>query len=202
MGVVLSGGRRAFQAMAYGVPHQGTIDFVQNQFIGPTDGMSAAAIAFRESAQSILNNNIALMNSEATRAAVRKASSAWGHNVINELTGLESLQVAVPIMQRYIMAEPMARTMFHQQQLDGYSHSYVDLEPGKVGDDHYDYRRATNGMLREDGSFTVWFEELREGERELMFDEQLCIERTWDRLRHYITDHRRDPTSIYNATLS
>ena len=104
-----------------------------------------------------------------------------------------------------IMAEPTLRRMYHQQQVDGYSENYVDVQPGKVGEDHYDYRRVTNGvfMQDEDGEWSAktYYEDLLEGSGEFDFLEQVDILRTWEQMRIQLAKRKDDPTSRWNSSL-
>ena len=47
------------------------------------------------------------------------------------------------------MAQPDIRSLYHKGHCDGYSDTYVDMEPGLVGEQHYDYRRVMDGVVEE-----------------------------------------------------
>lgn len=90
---------------------------------------------------------------------------------------------ATPIMQRFVMANPEIRLDWQKQRLFGYEGSYVDTDPDTIEDDHYDYRRATNGIemyTEKDGFVTKIFDEdLRPDDIELSFGEQIKLHMTW-----------------------
>lgn len=102
-------------------------------------------------------------------------------------TTAEQFQHATPLMQRFIMANPALRPMYAQQRLEGYADTYHDIDPGKVGWQQYDYRRVTEGVLQfdEEDETGAWQmesypgDELREGDRALLVEEQRDILRTW-----------------------
>ena len=142
------------------------------------------------------------------RSIARSVSGMVHPNQIVNLDTIEAIQRAKPIMQRYIMAEPTYRRLFHKQLCDGYSDSYVDNEPGLVGKDHYDWRRVMNGIVQdhvhEDGtegwSFTQWHEDLLVDDRELEKDEQFTILNAHELVRAAI-GRKIDPCDIFNGKL-
>lgn len=86
-------------------------------------------------------------------------------------------------MQRFIMAQPDIRSDYQKQRLFGYEGSYVDTDPDKIGEAHYDYRRAVNGLEAfVDGRYVtkIYDEELRPNDRELTFAEQIRLHVTWE----------------------
>jgi hypothetical protein len=137
------------------------------------------------------------------RNAIRSARGLLTPNVIQPLVSYEEFQIAQPVMQRYIMAQPDIRQLFFDQRCDGFSDTYVDQQPGKIGETHYDYRRVMNGMMVEEGEdFVVhhYLDELREGDRELTFHEQVDILSTWQVMSMFMQE-KKDPTNIYGGKL-
>ena len=138
------------------------------------------------------------------KAALRMAKGIFHPNEVIPLETLEDLQAAQPVMQRYIMAEPTLREVYHRQMCDGYSDTYTDLEPGVLGVDHYDYRRVMDGIIQDtegdeegDWSVTNYLDELIAEDRELTFDEKTHILSTWDIVRMFVQSGD-DPTDIFN----
>lgn len=123
-----------------------------------------------------------------TRDAIRAVKGVKRSDLLYQVVDLPGLRSCGYRMQRFLMANPKIRERYHRQLVDGYSDSYIDMEPGKVGRDHYDYRRAINGVYREEidsegESVFVreeFFEELVDGDRELDFPEQADILDAWD----------------------
>lgn len=103
------------------------------------------------------------------------------------------------------MAEPTVRALYHEQQCDGYSDTYVDAEPGRRGVDHSDYRRVMDGIVEmdEDGgwSSTEYLDELPENEKEFLFEEQFDLLRSWHTMAAAVMAKKDDPTSPWNAEL-
>jgi hypothetical protein len=108
-------------------------------------------------------------------------------------------------MINWIMANPVAREMYHRQEIAGYDEYYTDPEPGKVGEDHYYYRRAVNGLFLEDkdGEFvaTEWLEDLWDPSDSLDIVDQRSIQATWETLVTALRKRGSDPTSRWNAQL-
>lgn len=139
------------------------------------------------------------------RAAARRVANIWQRDGIYYLEDIGAIQNAKPDMQRAIMADPVVRRRYHRQEIDGYSETYTDLEPGKVGVNHYDYRQITNGIFmdEDDGELnaTTYYEDLREGDSDYDPLEQVDILRQWDRIRIILNKAKEDPTSRWNSSL-
>jgi len=194
--------------MSYPDIPQESYQWVQDNIRNGMSNLNTAAQGFLNKAMDTYKY---LTDGSLTRAA-RKLSQEFGGllhpNTIVALEDLHMLQSAKPIMQQYIMAQPDLRAIYHRQLCDGYSETYVDDEPGKIGDDHYYFRRVTHGLIQDvkDDPDKTWriveyFDDLKEGDRELTVDERMMIyERTWRAVEHYI-DLKLDMTDIFNSDL-
>ena len=121
--------------------------FLQNQFTQLSHTLGEVGQQFVDKARAAFE---AVQQSDIitkAKMAVQACSRLFHPNTILPLQTLEDLQFAQPIMQRYIMAMPEYRTLFHEQRCSGYVDTYVDVEPGRVGWDHYDYRRVMDGIV-------------------------------------------------------
>ncbi len=122
-----------------------------------------------------------------TRAAIRAISNIDRSGDIYRPDDIDGFRTAGFRMQRFLMADPVIRKKYIKQQIDGYSHSYLDIQQGAVGEDHYDYRRVTNGVfmpeVTEDGETQYvqrqYFERLIDGDRELDVEEQMDMIDNW-----------------------
>lgn len=154
--------------------------------------------------QQIHDSDVARM----ARAALRSAKGIFHPNQIMDLETLEELQSAQVMMQRYIMAQPDIRGLYNAQRCDGYSDTYVDIDPGAILDSHYDYRRVMDTVIQEEGEgesyswFTrMYCEDLLEGDRELDFEERVSILGTWDVLKMFVQAGKEDPTNAWGGNL-
>ncbi len=200
-----TGGLDVMEAMAFGAPHPNTLNFIQQSLMQPTVALTDAGARFMSTVKDLyekVSGSTAIRTAEAIR---HRIGSLFQENEIRYLERLSEIQNAPTIMQRYIMAEPTIRAAYHRQEIDGYSHSYVDVEPGQVGKDHYDYRRVMDGVieLNDDGSWssTTYFDELHENDRPLTLLEKDTILNQWDTVSGWYKQFTYDPTSVWNATL-
>lgn len=202
--VMVIQGAEAFDALAFGSQHPGTLNFLESQRTAVRNNLNEFGRQFLQTADTYMQrfNNAEFVR--ITRAALRKAQYVWRNDELMELKSIGEIQQAKPIMQRYIMAEPELRQMYIEQRVDGYSDTYVDLEPGRVGRDHYDYRRVVNAVFvpnEEDNLVsTTYYETLRADDRELYPTEQVAVLATWHGLKPLLLG-KDDPTSVYNAAL-
>jgi hypothetical protein len=146
--------------------------------------------------------------SEAMRlaqAAINRAGSVFQADTIRDLYQIGELQNAPLVMQRFIMANPVVRDLYHQQRCDGYSDTYLDMEPGAVGLAHYDYRRVITGMVMEDEEhgwkIVHCLDELKEGDRPLQIEEKDIVLSVWDVVEARIREGKDDPTSPTGGSL-
>jgi hypothetical protein len=139
------------------------------------------------------------------RAIKRRLSNRWGHNEIVSLGTIGELQNANVKMVRWLAANPRVRKEAHRGRCNGWSDSYVDLEPGLWGEQHTDYKRVMNGMAQtdEEGNtfFVTYFDAIEDGNEELIFDEQCDIIRGWDLTNDCLDAHLDDPTDVNNGAL-
>jgi hypothetical protein len=202
---VVSGGVSEFNALAYQERHPSTIGFLQGQFENARSAFTEAGSRFVQGAKDLFerfNGDEALRRA---RALARTVKNAFQRNEIRSIFDLAGLQAANQVMQRWNMANPTLRQMYHDQRVDGYSDSYVDMHPGQIGDDHYDYRLVTNGMVlavpkqkgeEEEGwKVTFYFEDAVEGDRHLDVSEQSDILSTWDVVEAMLKIGEDDPSN-------
>lgn len=143
----------------------------------------------------------------AARSVTRAFTSLLHPNSIVELYTLETIRAAKPVMQRYLMAHEGLRGLYHQQLCDGYSDSYIDRHPGKVGDQHEDWRRVMDGQVStigEDGAeqdvITFYLDDIPDGDRALTREEKCMVFSAWDAIDTAIAN-REDPSDIFNGQL-
>lgn len=140
---------------------------------------------------------------ELAQALERRTRHLFDHDDIRRLADLGSVQQAKSHMQRWIMACPEVRELYHEQKLDGYSDTYVDQEPTVIGGwAQYDYRRLMDGVVcveDESWGYTNVYETLRDGDKPLTIGEVADILVTHENIKHLLATQAFDPTSKYNA---
>lgn len=201
---VINGTRESAMAITYGLPHHDTIKYLNEKMNQVASSLGQVPDAVKGMFQSLRTSFNQFFSDEAVERA-RKELSVQSLDInpaaIAALVELELLQKASISMQRWVMAEPTVRNMFHQQRLHGYNETYFDTDPGCVGDRHYDYRRAIDGLvIEEDDDFVcnIYADDLREGDSHLNIQEQVRIQVTWESLRNHLAQKKKeleDPTN-------
>lgn len=202
--VVHAGDVRAFDAILFPEQSPQTSFYIQNQLNAFSQTLTDIGRQFVETSKAIydkINDSNAI---RLAKAAVRMAKGMFHPNMIIPLETIEDIRAAQPMMQRYIMAEPTLREQYHKQLVDGFSDTYADVEPGRIGEAHYDYRRVMDGIIvdevdadGEEGWVAHhYFDELRGDDRDLDLVEQTAILRTWDVIRMALAAEK-DPSDPF-----
>lgn len=207
MAVVLSGTNAMFDAMVFGTGNRSGMEYVTQLNEAFVNNVAAPVL---DMYHGILNHSMfQTYRDDALRqlkSLGQNIASAFQTNGVNELYDIGQMQHATAVMQRWIMANPEIRQMYHQNRIDGYSDSYEDRAPGVYGIDHYEYRRVTNGITMEHpGSDEYvrynWTEVELNPDDELTFDEQMSVMYTWSRAQAIIANRKEDPTSKWGGDL-
>ncbi len=202
---VVVGGTTEFNALVYGQKNPGTISYLEQQSFTVSPHLTAAGQAFFANQADLYEQYNGAEALRLAAAAVRKVASIFQPNSIRPLYTLGELQNAPLALQRWIMAEPTVRELYHQQRCDGYSESYVDMHPGFVGREHYDWRMVQHGLIQtedeEEPMARFFFDDLVEGDRELTLDEKTDIVTTWDIVKNMVKTNQEDPTSAFGGQL-
>lgn len=210
MARIIEGGAAMFDALMYGRPTHEMTTFLNRQFENMSQTLTEAGVRFYQQTQEVIEQATNDYASRMVRAAGRAISNFWLQDRIQTLTEIGQLQHAPPVMQRWIMAEPELRRMYQDQRVEGYSDSYIDLQPGVVGPAHVDYRAVTNGVIfldqepDEEGHIghtaTTYLNGLLP-DHDLSLAEQMDIQATWKAVRSRIATGGEDPTSRFNADI-
>lgn len=199
------GGLDTFNAITQNIPHPNTLNFLQQMVQAPTRALTAAAQEFMGMGEVLYDRLMGSTAMRTARAAVQQISSHWQANEIHYIDSVAGLQTAPPIMHRWLMACPELRVLYHKNLCDGYQGSYVDAEPGKVGEAHRDYRLVMDGIVTEQGDDWGWTEYLEIPEQDevpLLSEQQFDIIRSWMPAAMAVFERKDDPTSKWNASLS
>ena len=127
-------------------------------------------------------------------SSLRQSGIELDSNFVMELNSFEQLQHANITMQRWVMAEPTTRALYLQQNIDGYSDTYINTSGQDVGEKDYHYQLAMSGVpveIGDDNTLIRFYpaeDDLREGDRLLSPYEKIAIQHTWERQRQLIAD--------------
>lgn len=199
------GDTREFNNLLYGEKDPRTLSYLANQFTNVTNVLTEAGSSFMSNMKSIYDSFNGSEALRIARAARNKAASIFQYDGVCPLWEIGKIQNASITMQRWIMAEPSVRKKYFEQRVDGYSGTYVDANPGVIGSDHYDYRRVMDGMMvvDEDGQehVTNYFDELKEGDKDLDITEKVDIISTWSIVADLLKYGKNDPTDSWDGKL-
>ena len=209
--VIEAGSPQLFNAVIFPEAAIETQQWIYDQFNRDTGMLTDMGRQFMQRATDVYKQLNDPSITKMARRVVRGMNGLLSPNTIVDIRTIEDCQNAKPIMQRYLMANPSIRKLYHNQQCDGYSDSYVDLEPGKIGEDHYDYRRVMHGVVTygtdADGNTDpnwvakMYAEDLEPGDRALDMEEQFAVLVAWDVLEMAIA-LKRDATDVFNGDLA
>lgn len=182
---------------------ESTRSWLEQQSTKSFEGLSEAGRKFAEMGNAAYQRLTDVSIGRQARSVVRSLAGMLGGDRIQPIESYTGLQMARPVMQQYIMAEPSYRKLYHEQRCNGYSDSYVDLEPGRVGEAHSVYRRVMDTVLVDTPTgweVTMYPDELQEWERALQPDEQKVILDAWSLVQRAIGEGV-DPGDIFNSPL-
>lgn len=202
-----------FDTMLFGAPDQRSVDIIKDRL---REFGSRIADTARESYTRAMET-FERYNGETAMRRARELSRRAAHivkqDVIREMRSIADFQSAQPRMIRELMAEPTLRRMYQRQECEGYSGSYIDMFPGDIGHDHYDYQRVMDGVFLEDDEdpnsvngpmFVQYFmegDEL-EGDYKHDIDTVGIIVQAWKDQRRTLLAGIHDTSSISGAKLS
>lgn len=164
MAQVIYGGENVINELVYGARSDALIQELKNHISIQNPMLNEQGRMYAQQSAQIFEE---VSGWDAVRAARKAASAVDGYIQSNQLVVIntvEGLQVAPPRTQRWIMCEPNTRQFYQEGRIDGYSDSYVDIQPAAIGANHYDWTLATNGLVRgyeyvnEDGDDQVRYE--------------------------------------------
>ena len=197
---VVTGGEAEFNGLIYGDKHPGTLNFLQDQL---SSGFSNTLSDLGKQMYSTLGGLFEKFNGtlamQLIKSARRKIGGIYDQDVIRPLWDIVDIQQATLTMQRWVMAQPDIRKLYHQQRCEGFGNTYIDMHPGKIGDFHYDYRLVMNGIMTEtdDGhdKITYYYDEENVDDVQLDMSQRADILTTWDAIKYHLDHCDIDPTS-------
>jgi hypothetical protein len=191
----------AFNAFIYPEKNAGGLQYLKNQFNNFTGVMTNTAQDFIKKSREQFERFNSSAAIEFARNMVKSVIGTVDVSTdrITTLWEVNHFQCASIPMQRWVMANPEVRELYHRQGCEGYSDTYVDMQPKVKGEEHYDYRRVMDGVMRFDddkGWFAkIYVEDLVDGDRDLTHGEKQDVLQTWSKLEYLIAIGKDDPTS-------
>lgn len=201
--VIHGAGGNAFNALLYPEQNPFHADYFHTQVTNFNNVLTDVGQRFMDTAKAVYDRINDSAAAELARRAIRAAKGMFNSNLIVPIFELSDLQMAQPTMQRWVMANPTIRELYHEQRCSGYADSYVDMQPGAIGESHYDYRRVMSNVIQEDAidwHAKIYFDELHEGDRELTHHEKFDVLDTW-RIVEMFVKQSKDPTDPFGGEL-
>lgn len=192
----------------YGRMNSGTVDYVRSRVEQSMGSMNSRARERYERLRDDVLQTVSVSKMQRRlEAATRITRSKFRDDSIRRMNDIVDLQNPPDQMLNYLAANPTIRRRWQANQCDGWSGRYQDTHPDTIGEDHYWYRRATQGvyMPTEDGTrleANVYFEKLLPNDVELDIDRQTDILESWQLLDAFVALGRDDPSSKWNASLN
>lgn len=196
-----------FRSMAYGAPRTEDREWLRGDIEATAARLGRHAGEFIERARSRFESFDLRGLDRKLDAIKRKVRHGFDDDYIRPISKIGQYQHAGFNMQRWVMANEKARRLYHTDRLNGYSGDYVDNAPGKIGEDHLDYRKVMNGLCQfteEGDEFFVQYSDAfdDEGREELTFTQQGTIRDViWNNLEQIIAEGKDDPTDKNNGSL-
>lgn len=189
----------------FGNLSQNTLQWMQGN-IAAVQGLGT------EYSQKVYERSLALFNAINSDAAVLAAEavlsqveSMTGQDIIEALTSVSQLQAAQSQMQNYIMAHPVIRQAWYDGKVEGYSDTYVDPEPGRIGHEQQVFRQVMNGVLvpHEEASYqySLYYDRASSIDGVLSLRDVAAILDSQEAAVHALEAGEQDPVSQYGASL-
>lgn len=193
------GGIAAFNAVAFGPQNPKNEEYFRREMESMSQMTGVFSDAFVQKAFSIFDLYHGADAIAKGRAAMNQVSGLAAVNTYRRIDKISDFQTAGPVMQRVIMANTMIREMYHQQRIDGFSDTYVDPDPGRSGENHYEWRRIMDGMANiaetGDAMTVTFYDEVDPFEQpRLKPAERSDAVATWENAEFFLLEAARDPT--------
>lgn len=207
MAIAVYADDNVFQALAYGAPRSDDREYLREHIEAAASRLGRTASAFVDRARERFNSFDLRALDRKLDAVKRKVRHAFDEDDIGPMSRIGEFQHAGFNKQRWLMANVKTRRLAHSDRMYGWRDTYIDVEPGRFGEAHRDYRQVVNGISRTDEHghrfieqfFDVYDEEKRE---ELKFGDQTTImDVMWVNLEAIIAQGKDDPSDPANGSL-
>ena len=204
MQIYTNGGADMFDAMCGGYPSQSGLHQLRQYY---QQTMQSLDNGFRQFVEQSHDAYRAIDESHAMqllRNVSSKVRDIWAAGV-RPLESLEEFQTADKYSQRWVMANPVIRELYVNEECEGYAGSYENIQGDAIGRAQHDWRRVMTGVLtipeegvpyREFYIDTAAFDDVV-----LSTSAQFDILSNWDRLEKIVELGEEDPTSPTGALL-
>lgn len=175
-----------------------------NKFMSYASGIPlTVSHAIMEKHQELINIGL----SRKVEALRHKLNGMWEDDCIRPLHSVGAIQQAPDVMVRWIMANERLRGYYHDGRVEGYGERYIDREPGRIGNQQYDYRRVMDGGVVIDknnrATYANYYEEHIDNDVVLNVIERNIMRVAYDIIDDSIEEgNQDDPSSGWNGLIS
>lgn len=179
--------------------------YIQQQLSSFSNTLTEVGRNWMQGVTNIYNDINSSAAAHVARSALKAATGIFFNRIV-AINDINDMRFAAPIMQRWVMANPVIRQTYHRQLCSGYVDSYVDIDPGLVGEKHYDYRRVMDSVVTVDpvdGDMVINYypDQLRSGDVDLEHREKVAILSTWQLAELFMQQTQQDPTATDSSML-
>jgi len=207
MAIAIYADDQEFGAMHYGLPRSEDRAAIR-------DRMENTARSFGLVGSEVYNRAISRFESfdfdrieRKIDALKRKVVHLFDNDSIRPMTHIGQFQQAGREQQRWLMANPRAKRLFEKDMMNGWRTEYVNVNPGRYGDDDPDYQQVMNGLAQIDKEghekyvqYLHLYDE--DGRTELMFGQQTMIrDSMWANFESFLDEGLDDPSDPDNGSL-
>lgn len=197
----------------FGEPDESTIDYIRGRVERFGGRMREMFDGFFEDSHNLFDRFHGEKALRRIRSRVRESTNIFHKDVVRPLRTIEDIQNARPTMQRYIMANAMARLAAKAGYIDGYSDTYMTPYPDRIGLSDPDFTRVIDGIIFDEDRYGIDSTDKEDAwisyqdmsgdpdERDLDVVQQMDILSTWDLLENMLSARQRDPTSVLNEKM-
>ncbi len=189
----------------FGTLSQNTVNYLQNQIQSLANAGTEYGRAVYERSMAVFNAVNSDEANQLAEAVLSQVESLMGMDIIEPLLTVPLLQSAKPIMQGWIMTDPIMRKAWYDGKIEGYSDTYQDDQPGAIGHEHEAYRYLMNGVFVEHETqawqYSLYADRDHNKDTMLSIRKLADIVQTQEAARMALEDGELDPTSQYGASL-
>lgn len=201
MGIVINTPEAGIDYMLYGDRSNVVSDYLYSQM----QALPQTFTGLGQRVQKALSDSYSFVTDKLTKYGIMSQITSSGASIadnnFNALYSYDSLVNANLSMQRYVMSHPQLKQLYVEQNIDGYSDTYVNLTGKDIGDNDYNYRMVMDGVLTSDKDQWVvkhYIQDLLPGDKELDFIERDAILSTWDTVNYILDTCNFDFTCKHN----
>lgn len=203
---IIAGDINTMNASFFGPPTTSTIQILkQRHEVEQTTAFGGAKSRFQAEGRAIFEMMLGDEALTRINIAINKAAAVTRPDVVSRMMNLEDLQGARPVMQAYIMANPVVRKAFHKGFCNGYEGSYVDDQPGVIGPGHKHYDAVMQGTFEhtEDGFVFTNSSNGFDNHGNVTLDRRgwADVQCTWRLAEKIMKEGEKDPTNPLGGSL-